>query len=241
MEPDCLVPGRTFPANPRSSSVQRQPACRHLPRTSHQTKILLSKQNLLFNSSHYSPGMHLPGPSIDMQQRQRPEKTLKNLALFFCSALCISLNWWRRSKCLWLSFERFLYMQTTLEIKQTETMIGIALKKKANVHSALWGSCNWEIRFGIFHFLANSWPFSGKMSLLLSNSLSFDKILLVKIEEKIAKHAIFQTLNAFLCYMGVFAKSVPFLLQFLLLFPSARHGEALTTLATWRCRYRDEE
>ena len=86
MEPDCLVPGRTFPANPRSSSVQRQPACRHLPRTSHQTKILLSKQNLLFNSSHYSPGMHLP--SIDMQQRQRPEKNLKkSCAIFWQCAL----------------------------------------------------------------------------------------------------------------------------------------------------------
>ena len=34
MEPDCLVPGRTFPANPRFvGRVQRQPARRHLPRT----------------------------------------------------------------------------------------------------------------------------------------------------------------------------------------------------------------
>ena len=149
MEPDCLVPGRTFPANPRSSSVQRQPACRHLPRTSHQTKILLSKQNLLFNSSHYSPGMHLPAPSIDMQQRQRPEKNLKkSCAILWQCALCISLNWWRRSKCLWLSFERFLYMQTTLEIKQTETMIGIALKKKATMGKLQLGDKIWN--FSLF-------------------------------------------------------------------------------------------
>ena len=75
------------------------------------------------------------------------KKTWKNLALFFGSALCISLNWWRRSKCLWLSFERFLYMQTTLEIKQTETMIGIALKKKATMGKLQLGDKIWNFSF----------------------------------------------------------------------------------------------
>ena len=56
------------------------------------------------------------------------------------------------------------------------------------------------------------------MSLSLSNSLSFASVPLVKIgEKKVAKISIFQTLNAFFCYMGVFFDKYWFLQQKMIL------------------------
>ena len=96
MEPDCLVPGRTFPANPSfvGPSVQRQPASRHLPRTNLNPRFSFQRQNLLFNSSHYSLGMHLPDPSLDMQHSmaERPEKvSTKSSSPSSFAALCMSM------------------------------------------------------------------------------------------------------------------------------------------------------
>ena len=48
-------------------------------------------------------------------------------------------------------------------------------------------------------------PFEGKMSLSLSNSLSFSQIRLVKIGGRNK-----QTLNHLFCYFGVFAQNVLF-------------------------------
>ena len=74
MEPDCLVPGRTFPANPRFVvSRDNLPAAAFLELSSRTPSSSFQKQNLLFNSSHYSRGMHWPDPGIDMQ-RGGPEK-----------------------------------------------------------------------------------------------------------------------------------------------------------------------
>ena len=133
--------------------------------------------------------------SIDMQQKKRPEKILR------FSLPGRSLHFLELVETLKVPVTEFweIFIHANNSWDQTNWNYD---RHCFEEKKPLWGSCNWEIRFGMFHFFANSWPFSGKMSLLLSNSLSFDKILLVKIEEKIAKHAIFQTLNAFLCYMG---------------------------------------
>ena len=51
-----------------------------------------------------------------------------------------------------------------------------------------------------------------KLSHSLSNSLSFAQTPFVRIgAKKIAKIPIFQTLNPFFCYLGVFAQNVPFI------------------------------
>ena len=97
MEPDCLVPGRTFPANPRFVVFRDNlPAAAFLELSSRTPSSSFQKQNLLFNSSHYSRGMHWPDPGIDMQ-RGGPEKILKNrISCYSLAVLCISGNWWRR-------------------------------------------------------------------------------------------------------------------------------------------------
>ena len=111
MEPDCLVPGRTFPANPRFVVFRDNlPAAAFLELSSRTPSSSFQKQNLLFNSSHYSPGMHWPDPGIDMQ-RGGPEKTSQksDLLLFFRCAL----HFWEVVKT---SNSCHFSMQTTLEI-----------------------------------------------------------------------------------------------------------------------------
>ena len=79
MEPDCLVPGRTFPANPRFVVFRDNlPAAAFLELSSRTPSSSFQKQNLLFNSSHYSRGMHWPDPGIDMQ-RGGPEKNFTKI------------------------------------------------------------------------------------------------------------------------------------------------------------------
>ena len=114
MEPDCLVPGRTFPANPRFVVFRDNlPAAAFLELSSRTPSSSFQKQNLLFNSSHYSRGMHWPDPGIDMQ-RGGPEKTSQksDLLLFFRCAL----HFWEVVKTSNSSSACHFSIQTTLEI-----------------------------------------------------------------------------------------------------------------------------